>query len=46
MKKTYESPEFNVHEVTLVDIICDSKTEGGAGGGDWGGGGEFGDDGW
>lgn len=49
MKKTYESPEFKFFEVSLVDVICDSRTEGGAGGGDWGGTGEFGDsegDGW
>lgn len=49
MKKSYESPEFKIFEVLLSDVICASKTENGAGGGDWGGSGEFGeggDDGW
>ena len=49
MEKTYEIPEFTVIEVTLTDVLSDSRTEGGAGGGDWGGTGEFGDgdgDGW
>lgn len=46
MKKTYESPEFEVFDIAMdVDVICASKTEGGAGGGDWGGSGDFGGEG-
>lgn len=48
MKKSYESPEFELVEVSITDVICASRTEGAGGGGDWGGTGEFGegDDGW
>ena len=42
MKRIYDSPEFEMIKLELTDAICiDSKTEGGAGGGDWGGNGEF-----
>ena len=36
MKKTYTSPEFDFFKFTVTDVICDSRTEGGGGGGDWG----------
>ena len=35
MKKTYTSPEFDLLAIAVIDVICDSRTEGG-GGGDWG----------
>lgn len=36
MKKKYDTPEFDLLELTITDSICDSFTEGGGGGGDWG----------
>ena len=36
MKKYYDSPEFDLIEIMVTDVICDSRTEGGGGGGDWG----------
>ena len=36
MKKTYTSPEFDLLAIAVTDVICDSRTEGGGGGGDWG----------
>lgn len=42
MKKSYSSPEFELLKLALTDVICDSRTESGAGGGDWGESGEFG----
>lgn len=36
MKKTYDSPEFELLKLSVTDIICDSRTEGGGGGGGWG----------
>lgn len=36
MKKTYTSPEFDLFNFVVTDVICDSRTEGGGGGGDWG----------
>ena len=46
MKKNYVSPEFDLLAIAVIDVICDSRTEGGAGGGDWGasGGGDPGED--
>ena len=43
MKKSYESPKLEWIKLKATDIICDSRTEGGAGGGDWGGDGDFGE---
>lgn len=42
MKKDYETPEFDLLKIAITNIICDSKTEGAAGGGDNGEEGEFG----
>ena len=36
MKKTYTSPEFDLLAIAVIDVICDSRTEGGGGGGGWG----------
>lgn len=36
MKKYYDSPEFDLIEIMVTDVICDSRTEGAGGGGDWG----------
>ena len=36
MKKKYDSPEFDLLRIAVADVICDSRTEGGGGGGDWG----------
>ena len=41
MKRIYDSPEFELFKLSVIDVICDSRTESGAGGGDWGGNGEF-----
>ena len=35
MKKDYITPEFDFFKLTVTDVICDYRTEGG-GGGDWG----------
>lgn len=43
MKKPYYSPEFELLKLSVTDVICDSRTESGAGGGDWGESGEFGE---
>lgn len=45
MKKTYDSPEFELVKLIAADVICDSRTESGAGGGSWGDSGEFGGEG-
>lgn len=37
MKKKYVSPELDLLAITVTNVICDSRTEGGAGGGDYGG---------
>lgn len=44
MKKPYDSPGFELVKLKPIDVICDSRTEGGAGGGDWGDDGDFGGD--
>ena len=36
-RKEYLSPEFDFVLVRIQDNLCESKTEGGAGGGGWGG---------
>jgi len=36
VKKEYTNPEFELIKLSVADIICDSRTEGGGGGGDWG----------
>lgn len=43
MKRIYDSPKFELIKLEMTDVICDSRTESGAGGGDWGGEGEFGE---
>lgn len=43
MKRVYQEPEFELITLSLIDVICDSRTEGAGGGGDWGGNGEFGE---
>lgn len=36
MKNKYDSPELELLRFSVADVICDSRTEGGGGGGDWG----------
>lgn len=36
MKKDYITPEFDLFKLNVTDVICDSRTESGGGGGDWG----------
>ena len=38
MKRKYDSPEFDLLKFSVADVICDSRTEGAGGGGDWGAG--------
>lgn len=43
MKKIYDSPEFDFIKFSLTeDVLNDSRTEGGAGGGDFGSDDNFG----